>query len=137
VDPAAAWTKLIEPWKGGDPSVLDEVVAPDLQYHMPPFEDQSLESLKQFAGGFAQAFPDFTIELDDTMVDGDRVVYLWHCEATLTGESPIVPVPPTGKRTDASGTIIGHVAGDKFDEIWHHGDWLSWLQKAGVIEGLG
>ncbi len=137
MDAASAFTSMVTPWKGGDPDEFDEVMASDLHYHMPPFDDLDLSGLKQYAAGFAQAFPDFSITLDDTIVDEDRIVYLWHCEATLSGASPVLPVQPTGKHTSASGTLVCHVANDRFDEIWHHGDWLGWLQKAGAIEGLG
>ena len=59
------------------------------------------------------------------------------CEATFSGESPMVPIPPTGRRTGASGTHVCHWSGGVVVEAWHHGDWLSWLQGAGVIPALG
>lgn len=137
MDPAAAFKSLATPWEGGDVDAFDDVMAPALRYHMPPFEDQDLASLKEFVAGFAQSFPDFSVTADDTIVEGDQIVYRWSCEATLSGESPVIPVPPTGRRTSATGTLLCRVADDRFVEVWHHGDWLGWLQKAGVIEGLG
>ncbi|MFN8108730.1 MAG: ester cyclase [Thermoleophilia bacterium] len=66
--------------------------------------------------------------LDTTVAQGDSVAWLWHCEATFTGSSPVIPVPPTGRPTAASGTIVARLENDRVVELWHHGDWLSWLQ---------
>ncbi len=43
---------------------------------------------------------------------------------------------PTGKRTTATGCHICQWVGDRCVEVWHFGDWLGWLQKAGVMPSL-
>ena len=115
-------------WMSGDCSGIESIMTPDVKYHMPPIGDVDRAGLVDFIAGFRQAFPDFRLTLDDTITDGDRVVWRWHCEATFTGESPVVPVKPTGKPSAASGTIVAQFANGQIVEAWHHGDWLTWLQ---------
>ena len=74
-------------WMLGDCSGIESVMAPDVKYHMPPIGDVDRAGLVGFIAGFRQAFPDFRVMLDETITDGDRVVWRWHCEATFTGES--------------------------------------------------
>jgi predicted ester cyclase len=95
---------------------------------MPPIGDMDRAGLVSFISGFRQAFPDFRVVLDETVTEGNRVAWLWHCEATFTGESPVIPVPPRGKPSAASGTVVAHFDNAVIVEAWHHGDWLSWLQ---------
>jgi predicted ester cyclase len=136
MDTATLWQTLLVPWRGGDPDALDDAMTPDVRYHVPPFGELDLNGVKEFAAGFALAFPDFRITLDDTVAEGDRIAYLFSCEATFSGRSPLMPMDPTGRATSASGTVLVRMRGERAEEIWHHGDWLTWLQGAGVIEGL-
>lgn len=128
LDTNSVWSDIGAAWMTGEVGGLEEHLAPDVSYHMPPVGDFDRDGLVQFIGGFRQAFPDFSVTLDDTIADGDRVVWLWHCGATFSGESPVVPVRPTGKRSEASGTIVARFENGRATEVWHHGDWLSWLQ---------
>jgi predicted ester cyclase len=127
LDTDGFWREVGAAWMDGDVSGLEHM-APDVKYHMPPVGDFDRDGLAAFIVGFREAFPDFVVTLDDTIVDGDRVVWLWHCEATFSGESSVVPVAPTGARSAASGTIVARFEGDRAVEVWHHGDWLTWLQ---------
>jgi predicted ester cyclase len=128
IDTNAAFDGIAAAWVDGDFSAVSQLVAPDVKYHMPPVGDFDRDGLGQFITGFRQAFPDFQVALDETIADGDRVMWRWHCAATFSGESPVVPVAPTGKRSEASGTIVARFEDGRIVEAWHHGDWLSWLQ---------
>lgn len=136
-DVAARFETLAAPWMTGDFGGLDGVMAADVRYHVPPFADVDLAGYRDFVSAFRLAFPDFMVTADETIVEGDHSCHRWHCEATFTGESPMVPVAPTGRRTAATGTHVCHWRDGMLVEAWHHGDWLSWLQGAGVIPPLG
>jgi ketosteroid isomerase-like protein len=123
-------------WERGDVSGLDEVYADDLVYHMPPFPDLDRQGLRDFMPVFQQAFPDFSVEVDETVIDGDTTVQRWHCSGTYSGRSPLLPVPPTGRRTQASGVLVGHWRDGRVVELWHFGDWMGWLTGAGVLPPL-
>jgi predicted ester cyclase len=131
---ASFFPLLLDVWATGKVDTLDDLLPPDVTYHVPPFGDMDREGLKQFVAGFHQAIPDFSIEIDQELVDGDMSAARWTCEGTLTGESPLIPVPPTGKAFRA--LTGGHFA--RWDngrpvEVWHNGDWLGWLQECDAL----
>jgi predicted ester cyclase len=95
------------------------------------------EALKGFIAGFHQGFPDFALTVHEHIVDGDASAHRWSCQATYSGETPLLPVPPTGHATEATGAHVVHWQDGRPVEIWHSGDWLGWLQGAGVVPALG
>lgn len=131
------FTRFGEVWVTGKVDVVDDLLPADVAYHLPPFPDMDRDALKGFITAFHQAFPDFTLTVDENVTEGDTSTHRWHCRATYTGDSPLLPVPPTGTATDATGTHVVHWSDGRAVEIWHHGDWLGWLQKCGVVPPLG
>ncbi len=121
----------------GNVALLDEYCTPNLVYHVGPFPDMNFDQMKQFITGFHMAFPDFDGEIHEDIVAGNKSAHRWTCWATFSGQSPLLPVPPTGKRSTATGSHVIHWEGDKAVEIWHYGDWLGWFQGFGVIPPLG
>jgi predicted ester cyclase len=128
LDTTAAFDAIAAAWMEGDLAGIDDLMASDVRYHMPPIGQFDRAGLTDYIAGFRLAYPDFRVDLDETIADGDRVLWRWHCQATFSGESPAIPMVPTNERTAASGTIVAHFADGKAVEVWHHGDWLSWLK---------
>jgi hypothetical protein len=124
-------------WERGDTSGLDEVYSDDLVYHIPPFPDLDKGGLRNFVTGFHQAFPDFSVEQDQMVVDGTTTVQRWHCTGTYNGQSPLLPGPPTGRSTQATGVLMAQWHERRIVELWHVGDWVGWLTGAGVLPPLG
>jgi hypothetical protein len=56
---------------------VDEVYSDDLVYHIPPFPDLDKGGLRDFVTGFHQAFPDFSVEQDQLIVDENTTVQRW------------------------------------------------------------
>ena len=131
------FTRFGDVWVTGEVDVLDELFPGDIAYHLPPFPDMDKEGLKQFIAAFHQAFPDFDLTIDEEVLDGETSVHRWSCRATFSGESTLLPAAPTGQSTDATGAHVTHWRDGRPVEMWHHGDWLGWLQKAGVLPPLG
>ena len=128
VDTDRVFGQIRDAWAAGDFSGVEEAMAPDVRYHMPPIGDFDRAGMSAFVAEFRKAFPDFDVFVDETVQEGDLVAWLWHCEATFSGESPAIPVEPTGNRSAATGTIVARFKGDRIVELWHHGDWMTWLQ---------
>jgi hypothetical protein len=126
-----------EVWMTGKVDVLDELLPADIAYHLPPFPDMNREAVKQFIVGFHQAFPDFQLTIHEEIIDGNASAHRWSCRGTFSGASPVIPGEPTGQGTEATGTHIAHWRDGRPVEMWHNGDWLGWLQKAGVVPSLG
>jgi SnoaL-like polyketide cyclase len=134
----AQFRRFIQAWTEGNLATVDELMAPNVVYHMPPFPDFSgTEDLKQFISSFHSAFPnDLQVFFDEDLAAGDATVHRWNVSGSFQGRSPLLSVTPTGKLTTATGCHICHWAGDRCVEVWHFGDWLGWLQKAGAAPPL-
>jgi len=130
--------RFIEAWTTGNLGTIDEMMAPDAVYHMPPFSDLSgTGQLKQFITDFHAAFPESVqVYFDEDLIAGEATVHRWNVSGIFTGRSPLLSVAPTGRLTTATGCHICHWAGDRCVEIWHFGDWLGWLQRAGAAPAL-
>ncbi len=131
------YRQAAEVWNTGNVGLLDEFCAPTLLYHIAPFPDMNVEALKQFIGAFRMAFPDFHVDIEEDLIAGNRSAHRWTCSATFTGQSPLLPVPPTGKRAIVPGSHIVHWEEGKAVEMWHFGDWMGYLQQVGIIPPLG
>ncbi len=128
---------MVGAWSNGDVSVVDPICDPNVVFHVFPFGDMDLEAQKQFMIAFNQAFPDFTADIMEEFSDGNVSIHRWTCSGTFTGQSPMMPVGPTGKKTFANGTHIVHWKDGKMVEVFHYGDWLGWLIGCGVLPPLG
>jgi predicted ester cyclase len=136
IDAAEFMTRFGQVWVTGKTDEVDNLMPADVAYHLPPFPDMDREGLKGFIAAFHQAFPDFTITIDDNVIDSEVSAHRWNVRATYTGESPLLPTPPTGKPTQATGSHFVHWHDGHPTEIWHNGDWLGWLQGCGVLPAL-
>lgn len=137
LDAAHFFSRFGGVWVTGKVDVVDELMPADVAYHLPPFPDMERDALKGFIEAFRQAFPDFMLSVDEHVVDGDTSAHRWNCRGTYTGESPLLPGPPTGTATEATGSHFVRWQDGRPVEIWHNGDWLGWLQRCGVLPPLG
>jgi len=117
---------------GKDLSVIDEVFAPNFVEHEAfPGLPANREGTRQLFAMLHAGFPDLHVEVDDMVVEGDRVMCreTWH--GTQTGE--FLGIPPTG--TEATWQVYDavRVADGKAVEHWGLLDQLSVLQQLGVV----
>lgn len=126
--------RYLEAMNLGDMTAIDETRAAGYVYHQPPDPDSvGLDAHREFVANMRQMMPDVKIAIDDHVVAGDRVAVRWTMTGTHTGQSPLLPVPPTGRSISVSGCAIDRVEGDKIVETWNHADYLGLLQQVGVV----
>lgn len=114
---------------------VDELYATDYVGHDPAgFKAGGVDHLKKFMKGIYASFPDFQLDIDDLIAEGDKVVKRWTVRCTHQGE--FMGVPPTGKAITFSGTDTYRIAGGKLAENWSTGDWLSMLQQLDIVPPL-
>jgi len=133
---ATFFSRFGDIWQTGKAEIVDELFPSDVTYHLAPFPDLDRDGLKQFITGFHQAFPDLVLTIHEETTDGDTTAARWSCTGTFTGESPLLSVAPTGKKTYATGGHFIHWRDGRPVEVWHHGDWLGWLQRCGAVSPL-
>ena len=107
--------------------------------HVPPPTPDfptGAEGFKAFFGGLRAAFPDFHYTLDDTIVEGDKVVQRVTGHGTM--KNAFMGMPATGKHAMWGEIHISRVgAGGKFVEHWAIQDQLGMLQQLGLAPTPG
>jgi steroid delta-isomerase-like uncharacterized protein len=117
-----------------DLDVLDEVVASDITDHDPaPGQAPGLEGVKQWFSSMHTAFPDFRMNVEDMIAEGDKVVARVRLSGTHQGE--FMGIDATGNRVTITGIDILRVNADgKIVEHWGNFDDLGMMQQLGVME---
>ena len=127
-----------EAWLQGNLDALDEVYAPDYVWHRPPFPDTSgIEAVKDSIEGMRSAYSDIQIAYEEMIGEGSRIAYRYTWQARHTGQSPTLPIPPTGKEVLLIGCVVVRIVDGKIVEEFEHSDYLGFLQQLGVIPPLG
>ena len=129
-----------EIWHKGYLEAIPEFLAPHYVRHTTQTESggrdfHGLESPTQKIAMVRQAFPDIHFTLEDTMVDGEKVVVRWTCRGTHQGV--FRGIAPTGKRIAYTGINIYRVVAGKIVERWAETDGVSLLQQLGAIRPHG
>lgn len=129
----AAYNRVVEEaYNKGNLDVLDEVYASDYVYHNPPSPDiVGLEAYKQHNADIRSAFPDLQLTLDDSIIEVDRSAFRFTFRGTHTGQSPAMPVPPTGKQVTMISCLIAHWVDGKIVEGWDYLDSLGFILQLG------
>ena len=71
------------------------------------------DALAAWFADLLRAFPDWTIEIENTFDDGDRqVVVQWHARGTFEG-GPFLGIEPTGRPVELRGVDVF-----RFDDDW-------------------
>lgn len=126
---------LVNEWaaalSGRDPEHLVKAFHEDLHY-----EDIDLElvfTTKDEVRGFAEpwfaAVPDFSVQLDAVIVDGERACAEWTFTGTQTGELP-PNLPASGKPFKAAGISVFEARDGKLVKV------VSWGLRS-VLKQLG
>jgi steroid delta-isomerase-like uncharacterized protein len=117
----------------GNLDAAEEIYAPNYVGHEPAFGDiQGVESAKQFAATYRQAFPDLQSTIEDQVAEGDKVVTRFTSRGTHQGESEDFG-PPTGNRIEVTGITFEQFADGKIVEDWTNFDALGLMQQLGLV----
>ena len=117
-----------EAWDKGDVEALKEIFSPDYVLHIsgPGLSlEETIELLKQQQ----VMFPDRTYSIEDTILEGDKVVLRYTFRATHTGD--IEGFPATGKKVESEAIEIVRVENGKIVECWDASDDLGFYQQLG------
>jgi steroid delta-isomerase-like uncharacterized protein len=124
-------------WNKRNYAIADEVLAPNYTNHDPaaPDIERGIEPYKQWANQYHTAIPDFHLEINDIIADGNKVVWRWNAHGTHKG--PLMGIPPTGKTVHFSGTVVSQFDNNgKWAEDWSEWNALGLFQQIGVVAEL-
>jgi steroid delta-isomerase-like uncharacterized protein len=129
--------RLLEAANSGDTAVvgqaIDELAAPDVVIHTPlPFETTGTALLKDLFARLLHAYPDLHIQIEDLIVDGDRVASRNTVTGTHLGE--YLGLPATGRSVRYDEVVIMRFADGRIAESWAVVDVLAQLRQLGVLD---
>jgi steroid delta-isomerase-like uncharacterized protein len=121
-----------EVYNRGNVKFADEAHADGYRYHDTTNPDEVVDHATFMArnAGFAAAFPDRRVDIDDAFGQGDRVVARATLHATHTGN--LGDIAATGKKVRLASTIIYRFESDKIAEEWEIFDALGMYRQLGV-----
>ncbi len=132
---ARRWSE--ELWSRGNLEVADEIIAKDYVRHDPgdPFPAQGPDDVKRIVKMLRSMLPDFHIEVEAIIAEGDFVVSRY--VATATDTVGYMGMPPTGKAIKTAAIQIFRFADGKIVESWAARDDLGTLRQLGHLPSPG
>jgi steroid delta-isomerase-like uncharacterized protein len=118
-------------WNQGNTAAADELMASDVEIHMPTGETFDLDELKRFNSSWRESFPDWHSTFEELVAEGDRVAERWTGRGTHLGE--LMGIPPTGRRVEAPGSVFYRIAGGRIVEFKGQLDMMGLMQQLGAI----
>jgi steroid delta-isomerase-like uncharacterized protein len=117
----------------GDVDRVEEFCAPGYVEHqvLGPDMPKGIEGVKAWVKMFREAFPDLQVEVQDVIVEGDKVVA--RSIATGTHQGELMGVPASGNRVEVEGIDIVRLEDGKAAEHWGVTDDLGLMQQIGAI----
>jgi len=112
---------------------FDRYLTADFVEHetVPGIEGNGPEVPKQFFSMIFAAFPDMRMEMEDILVDDNKVCWRLRMTGTNTGE--FMGMPATGKTIDIEGIDILRMVGDRAAEHWGQTDQMKMMQQLGLV----
>jgi len=120
-----------EAFNRGNLDVIDELIDPDLVYHLPDDDIRGLEGARQLVMALRAAFPDFHVSAEDVLAEEDKVVIRFTDSGTYEGNE--FGAAATGKRVAWTGVDIFRIADGKIIEGWGVSDSLGLMRQLGVL----
>lgn len=128
---ARRWSE--ELWSRGNVAVADEIIAPEYVRHDPgdPFPARGPGDVKRIVTMLRTMLPDFHIEVDAMIAEGDYVVSRY--TATATDTAGYMGRPATGKSIRTAAIQIFRFSNGKIVESWAARDDLGTLIQLGHL----
>lgn len=120
------WTEAL----GGNIDALDELFHEDARYVDPGADIHGLDEIKSYIQEWADAFPDFTFNVEESVAEDDVVVTYFSGSGTHDGE--FQGIAPTGNTFEGEGVQIDRFEGDKVVEEINLWDNMTLFEQLGI-----
>jgi steroid delta-isomerase-like uncharacterized protein len=119
--------KFYQVYNEANPDLWEEAVSTDYVGHVNSHTIPGRDAGKGFVVGLIQAFPDIHYTVEDTLIQGDKVVTRWSATGTHTGD--LYGMPPTNKKANMLGITIFRIADGQIAELWNVWDQAGLMQQ--------
>ncbi|MCK5202368.1 MAG: ester cyclase [Desulfobacterales bacterium] len=121
-----------EIWNGGNLDLADELITPDYVDNVSGSGSPvGPEGFKDAVNGVRDAFPDFTITINDIISEGDKVALVWTFIGTHKGE--LMGIAPTEKLIEFDGIYLYRFKDGKLVERSGKRDMFKLMSQLGAI----
>ena len=117
-------------WKDRNLDVLDDVLSPKFVGHAKPANIYGPQGLKNVAEMFFAAFPDWQVELNEVVAEGDIVATRWTGRGTHKGV--FEGFPPTDQEIKVEGMAFVRFEDDRIVEAWPLIDFADVIRQIGM-----
>ena len=124
-------TYIEQVWNQASAQSLDELVADGYSYCLGGQPPRDKAAMREFLAAVHAAFPDWRVEIEDLVADGDAAAVRW--SGSVTHQGPFHGIPATGKQVTVSGINVYHVRGGRIAQEWEQMDSLGLLQQLGAL----
>lgn len=107
-------------WNQKQLYVIDEIFAPDFSIYASELVITDAKILKEFISAWFHAFPDIHHEVDDCVVQGEKLALRFHGKATHKGQ--FLDIAPTHKRIFYTGMNFMHFEKNTIKKLWLNSD---------------
>lgn len=129
---------MLDVWNDKNIETTRLIWSPDIVFHSPVDGSQieGFDALLEFAHTILGAFEDFRYEIQDVIVDGDRIVLRMVQTGRHTGD--YFGLPPTGRRVRMNEVFVFRIAptgpvGVRIEEVWLLLNVLHLMQQIGLF----
>jgi predicted ester cyclase len=118
--------------------LADEAFTPDYEVHVPNVQGEvprGPAAFKRIHGTWHTAFPDYHMEIQELVAEGDLIVNRFFTTGTF--QAPLWGIPPSGKKFAVHGMVMHRIVDGKIKESWLADDIPSMLKQLGVLVPAG
>jgi steroid delta-isomerase-like uncharacterized protein len=118
-------------WNRGDLASLRALTSPNFEYRLGSQPARDREALSRFLTETREAFPDWSVEIDQIIAGPLAAAARWHGRVTHRG--PFRGIPPTGRTIAVTGMNMYQIDQGKIAAEWEQTDSLGMLQQLGAL----
>ncbi len=121
-----------EIWNGGNLDLADKLISPDYVDNVAGSGTSvGPDGFKDAVNGVRDAFPDFTLTINDMISEGDKVALVWTFIGTHKGE--LMGIAPTEKLIEFDGIYLYRFKDGKLVERSGKRDMFKLMSQLGAI----
>lgn len=118
-------------WNRADQAAFNDLTAPTYRYHLGGQLPRDSAATQEFLQAVHRAFPNWRVEIQAMIVEGDHVAVRWQGRATHSGV--FQGLPPTGRQIEVCGINLYRIEQGRIAEEWEQMDSLGLLQQLGLL----
>src|SRR4051794_11070332 len=121
-----------EVWNNKSEAAVDEMLAEDgIGYGLPSGDIRGPAAFKEYQRLLISAYPDLRVEVEDTVVEGDKIAA--RCRVTGVHQGEGLGVAPTNQPVEFTGMVIVRVKDGKIVEAWNEFDFMTMYKQVGAL----